>query len=187
MPNLLSLARLALVPVLWAFALEGNARAVGIGLALAFASDVLDGWLARRLNQVSSIGSALDSLADNILQPSAAAWLYMLRTSFVHAHAPIIVIAVTIYLMSLGVGLARFRRLGNLHLHSSRAAAVVEYVFIVQALVSATPSALLLYLATAIWMVSSTETLLLQLTHTAVDEHMGTIMARRRPRSTDSV
>jgi phosphatidylglycerophosphate synthase len=179
-PNLLSLARLALVPVLWVLAVDGDARAVGMGLALAFASDVLDGRIARRRGQVSSIGSALDSLADNVLQPSAAAWLYMLRTGFVRAHAPIIILAVVIYLTSLSVGLLRFRRLGNLHLHSSRAAAVVEYLFIVQALVSASPSALLLYLASAIWMVSSTETLLLQLTRGSVNEHMGTIVSRRR-------
>ena len=182
-PNLLSIGRLALVPVLWLFALSGNSRAVGIGLAVAFASDVLDGWLARRLGQVSSIGSALDSLADNILQPSAAIWLYMLRTDFVRAHAPIIAVAVSVYLTSLLVGLLRFRRLGNLHLHSSRAAAVVEYVFIVQALVSETPSALLLYLAAAIWIVSSAETLMLQLTRQEVDEHIGTVLGRRQSRA----
>lgn len=183
-PNLLSLSRLALVPVLWVFALQGNARAVGIGMAIAFATDVLDGWLARRLGQESPIGSALDSLADNILQPSAAVWLYLLRPDFVRAHAVAIGVAIAVYVASLAVGLVRFGRLGNLHLHSSRASAVVQYVFIVQALVSQTPSTLLFYLALITWTVSSAETLILQLTSDRVDEHMGSILAgRRRARS----
>jgi hypothetical protein len=110
----------------------------------------------------------------------------MLRGDFVHAHVPIIVLAVSVYLASITVGLVRFRRFGNLHLHSSRAACVVQYLFIVQALAMSRPSALLLYLAAGVWIVSSTETLLLQLTNVEVDEHMGTILARRRTRVADS-
>src|SRR5262249_14412224 len=151
---------LALVPVLWVLAIQGNARAVGIGMAVAFVTDVLDGWLARKLGQESLIGSALDSLADNVLQPSAAVWLYLLRPEFVRAHAFAICIAIAVYVASLVVGLVRFGRLGNLHLHSSRASAVVQYVFIVQALVSDTPSTLLFYGALITWTVSSSETLI---------------------------
>ena len=39
----------------------------------------LDGQLARRLHQRSKLGAELDSLADNLLVPSALAWLVLLR------------------------------------------------------------------------------------------------------------
>lgn len=65
-PNLISFARLLLVPVfavllvrrqdLWAFAV----------LAVSGASDWLDGVLARRLGQVSRLGQLLDPAADRL-------------------------------------------------------------------------------------------------------------------------
>ena len=53
LPNQLTAARLVLVVVLWGFALAGNAVVVGVGLGLAFLTDVADGYAARRLNRTS--------------------------------------------------------------------------------------------------------------------------------------
>ena len=65
-PNLISFARLALVPVfLWTI-VEGAYLAALIVLILASASDALDGWLARRLNQISNLGILLDPVADRL-------------------------------------------------------------------------------------------------------------------------
>ena len=44
LPNQFTAARLVLVVVLWGFALAGNAVAVGVGLGLAFVTDVADGY-----------------------------------------------------------------------------------------------------------------------------------------------
>src|SRR5690606_36826429 len=67
LPNVISLLRLALVPVfLW---LLLGPRWVGIAvLVLAFAgfSDWLDGKLARWLNQLSRLGQLLDPAADRL-------------------------------------------------------------------------------------------------------------------------
>ncbi|KAI8849259.1 hypothetical protein BC829DRAFT_188191 [Chytridium lagenaria] len=37
------------------------------GLVFAAATDLVDGWLARRLNQKSYLGSAMDPAADKVL------------------------------------------------------------------------------------------------------------------------
>jgi cardiolipin synthase len=67
LPNLLSIARLAGVPVfLW---LVLGPEADGWALALLMVSgvtDYLDGWLARRLDQVSRLGQVLDPVADRL-------------------------------------------------------------------------------------------------------------------------
>lgn len=66
-PNLISLIRLGLVPVfLWL--LLGKDDPAGAGSLFFFIawSDWIDGYLARRLNQVSELGKLLDPLADRI-------------------------------------------------------------------------------------------------------------------------
>lgn len=50
----------------WAYTNEHGLHAL-LFLALAGISDLLDGYLARRLNQISSIGAILDPLRDRLL------------------------------------------------------------------------------------------------------------------------
>ena len=70
LPNLLSLFRLALVPVFSAVFFSGlpNARPLSAGVyALAFFTDIADGWIARHYNQVTPLGRILDPLADKLM------------------------------------------------------------------------------------------------------------------------
>lgn len=66
-PNLVSLARLAGVPLfLWLFLVaHADGWAVAV-LAVGGSSDWVDGFLARRLGQVSRLGEVLDPLADRL-------------------------------------------------------------------------------------------------------------------------
>ena len=65
-PNLLSLARLATVPVfVWLFVTDRTNAAVTL-YAIAAWTDFFDGYLARRLNEVSELGKLLDPLADRV-------------------------------------------------------------------------------------------------------------------------
>ena len=69
-PNILSLIRLALVPV---FAVvffqprpDAHLWAALIYLA-AFLTDIADGWIARHFNQITKLGRILDPLADKLM------------------------------------------------------------------------------------------------------------------------
>jgi phosphatidylglycerophosphate synthase len=126
-PSALTAARLVLVVVLWGFALAGRPVIVGIGRGLAFATDVLDGYAARRLNRVSAFGSKFDSLVDGIVGPSAVAWLLILRPTVVSQYLVLAGVWFLATYVSLGVGLVRHRRFANLHLQSSRIACVAQY------------------------------------------------------------
>ena len=66
LPNLLSLLRLALVPVFLVLIITGHSISAFLVLALASFTDWLDGYLARRLNQVTRIGALLDPAADRL-------------------------------------------------------------------------------------------------------------------------
>ena len=70
MPNLLTFSRLAAAPVLGYLVLQ-DAHAWTLGLfAYAGATDLLDGWLARRLGQQTVVGSVVDPMADKALMMS---------------------------------------------------------------------------------------------------------------------
>ena len=66
-PNGITVVRVLLViPTAWWLVQEDYVRALAL-MAVAGASDALDGWLARRFNWISRFGTALDPLADKIL------------------------------------------------------------------------------------------------------------------------
>jgi len=130
-PNLLSLLRLLLVPVLWAFAVGHLPRLVGFGLVLAAATDILDGQLARRLDQTSSFGSKLDSIADVCVTFSAIGWLLVLRPQVVRDHPLFIAVLTATGIFSLVLGWVKFGRLADFHLNSGRAAGIVGYAFLI--------------------------------------------------------
>lgn len=65
-PNVISLVRLALVPVFAWLIVVGEDGWALLVLAVSGVSDWLDGVLARRLNQVTRLGQMLDPLADRL-------------------------------------------------------------------------------------------------------------------------
>jgi cardiolipin synthase (CMP-forming) len=66
-PNLISFARLLGVPVfLYLFLVSDRPGWAVVVLVLGGTSDWVDGYLARRLNQVSRLGTLLDPLADRL-------------------------------------------------------------------------------------------------------------------------
>lgn len=65
-PNVVSLIRLALIPVFIWLIVVGEYGWAGILLGVIGATDWIDGYLARRLDQVTEMGKFLDPLADRI-------------------------------------------------------------------------------------------------------------------------
>jgi cardiolipin synthase len=70
-PNGISFARMALVPVFVWFRLTGEPGIAFLVFIVAAASDLLDGFLARVLNQRSKLGGIIDPAADKLLVFSA--------------------------------------------------------------------------------------------------------------------
>jgi CDP-diacylglycerol--glycerol-3-phosphate 3-phosphatidyltransferase len=80
-PNLMTLGRIACIPVFLALLSYENRRnsfLAAMVFAAAAISDWLDGWLARVSNKVTTLGKFLDPLADKIIVLSALAMLVRL-------------------------------------------------------------------------------------------------------------
>ncbi|MGE4588026.1 MAG: CDP-alcohol phosphatidyltransferase family protein [Acidaminococcaceae bacterium] len=109
---LLSLALLLVLPLSTAYIFIY--RACGV-------SDILDGYLARRSNTVSELGSRLDSLADLIMFFTVIISLYpfikvMLNTEIIIS----IVIIAVIRLLSLLVVLIKYKTFAILHTYGNK-------------------------------------------------------------------
>lgn len=76
-PNLLSVIRIALIPVFAVMYLQGNQIAAIIILAVSGLTDLFDGKIARRFNQVSALGKILDPVADKLTQITIAVILFI--------------------------------------------------------------------------------------------------------------
>ena len=77
-PNLLSAFRLLLIPVIaWLYCEEENYPLTAGALVLSGATDVVDGFVARRFNMVSDLGKVLDPVADKLTQAVALGCLLL--------------------------------------------------------------------------------------------------------------
>lgn len=68
LPNLISFARMLLIPlVVWLFVSEGKEGWGFLVLFIVLSSDWVDGYVARRTGQVSEFGKVLDPVSDRIV------------------------------------------------------------------------------------------------------------------------
>jgi cardiolipin synthase (CMP-forming) len=98
LPNLITLARIALVPVLILLLKDQDYANGLIVFVIAGASDALDGYLAKHLNVQSRLGAILDPVADKLLLVSAYVMLAVL------GHIPFWLVLVVVFRDLLIVG-----------------------------------------------------------------------------------
>jgi len=74
LPNTITVLRIGVIPILLAlplFSHEKGSQVIAWAWIVAAVTDVIDGWLARRGQQVTHIGKLLDPLADKLVVATA--------------------------------------------------------------------------------------------------------------------
>ena len=113
LPNLFTLLRLCCIPLfLWMLFARDNQAGAAFLLGALGATDWVDGWLARRYNQVSEFGKMFDPTVDRLLfivaitaiivdgcAPVWFCWLVLIRE---------VVMGVTVAVATLFFGMERF-------------------------------------------------------------------------------
>lgn len=69
-PNILTIIRFFLIPVIISYLLKGDYIASFIFLTISGLTDVLDGFIARKFNFITNFGKLIDPLADKATQIS---------------------------------------------------------------------------------------------------------------------
>lgn len=67
-PNILTIIRFLLIPVIIVFAFQDNYIAAIIVLTISGLTDILDGYIARKFNFITDFGKLMDPLADKATQ-----------------------------------------------------------------------------------------------------------------------
>ena len=106
-PNALTTGRLILGPVVLALILTGRVRASFVVFVIAMITDLCDGYLARRDDQVTRVGELLDPLADKVLVTLALLGLVMVNGGLVPLWMFAVVVAREILILGCRLGVIR--------------------------------------------------------------------------------
>jgi CDP-diacylglycerol--glycerol-3-phosphate 3-phosphatidyltransferase len=125
LPNALSVLRLLLAPVLLWCAHRGLAEPFLWLLALALATDALDGHLARRLDLATPLGARLDSWGDLSTYAAMVFGLMWLWPAVFAREAWFLYLALGFYLIPTLTSLLKFRELPRYHTWAAKLSAIL--------------------------------------------------------------
>ena len=128
-PNLISLYRLLIFPVILYMALTGKENAYVVLLCISLISDVLDGNIARIFKLQTHFGAALDNLADICTYAMALLGLFLFKWTEIEPHAWILYVFLTFFVLSYFVSFFRFEKIRGLHLYSAVSAGYIQSAF----------------------------------------------------------
>ncbi|MBT7259335.1 CDP-alcohol phosphatidyltransferase family protein [SAR92 clade bacterium H231] len=124
-PNILSLLRLALVPVLVGLASAQRGDIFLVVLAVSLLSDVLDGYLARKLGLVSELGAKLDSWGDILTYAAMILGLHLIWPDIFDKQAEFLFAAMMSFILPTLLAFRKFGAYPSYHTWGAKLAAVL--------------------------------------------------------------
>jgi phosphatidylglycerophosphate synthase len=144
-PEILIALRAACAPAIFVLACFGFPGSVLAGVLLAaFASDVLDGVVARRLGLATAGLRHADTLVDTVFYVSAAVALWVaVPGAFDHASLPLALLIV-IHVSRMTFELTKYGRTASYHMWSSKALGVLLVTAMTTVFITMRPSAIIM-------------------------------------------
>jgi len=125
LPNLVSFIRILMTPVLFYFALTQQPYWFIGTLLFAEFTDVLDGFLARTLKQITKMGARLDSWGDFVIYSTIAVCAWILWPDILRREIVYFIIIVLCFTLPTLIGSIKFHRFTSYHTWSVKLAAAV--------------------------------------------------------------
>jgi len=125
--NLISAIRILIAPLLFVFAFR-QMEAWFLGtLIFSGLTDVLDGYIARRLHQVSALGAHLDSWGDFVIYSTMAACAWILWPELTRQVIVYYALILCSFVLPALIGLIKFREFTGYHTWSVKIAVLVTF------------------------------------------------------------
>jgi len=128
LPNLISVIRILLAPVMFYSALKQQTYWFFGVLLLAIFTDVLDGLLARILNQATTLGSHLDSWGDFIIYSTMAICAWILWPDIMLREQLYFITIILSFTLPVLIGLIKFHAIISYHTWSVKLAVAITII-----------------------------------------------------------
>ena len=103
-------------------------------LLISYSTDMIDGFLARKLKITSARGSQLDSIGDQITFVIGLLGLLRFEFDFIKANLLLILIALIPYIIQMLIAYAKYGKSTSFHTYLAKISAMVQGLFILWAL-----------------------------------------------------
>lgn len=127
-PNTFSLMRIFIAPLLIYLAVKQLPFLYMFALVCAIATDLLDGFLARYFNQVTTLGSKLDSWGDFIIYSTMGFCAWILWPDIVIREQVYFILLAASFVIPALVGLVKFSATTSYHTLSTKIAVAVTVI-----------------------------------------------------------
>ena len=127
-PNFVSLLRILMAPVLFYYAFTQQPDWYLGVLLFAVFTDVLDGFLARTLHQITEMGSHLDSWGDFVIYSTMAICAWVLWPDIVRRELPYYIVMALSFTVPVLIGFIKFHSFTSYHTWSVKLAVFLSIV-----------------------------------------------------------
>jgi cardiolipin synthase (CMP-forming) len=135
-PNALSLYRLISFPFIMIFIFLGHEGLFAFFIWFNLTTDILDGWIARRFNQMTEIGARIDGLADNGTYILALIGIYVFKWPDIQPHAVSFFIFIGVLITSRLYSIIKLRIFHGFHTYGVKIAGYIHGIFFIVLFVS---------------------------------------------------
>jgi len=125
-----SFYRIAAIPILILVLWLGNKSLFTWLLLVSYCTDMIDGFLARKLKITSARGSQLDSFGDQLTFLMALVGLFFFEYSFIKEYYVLILISFFPYLIQMFIAFWKYGKATAFHTYLAKLSAIIQGVFI---------------------------------------------------------
>ncbi len=130
-PNVLSLYRKLIFPVILYLIVIKNEFSFSIFITISLITDILDGWIARVFKMQTDIGAKLDSWADLGTYILAFFAIYVFKWNYIKTHLVMLIIFFSVWLISYLYVFVKFKGIIGLHTYMFKLTGYFQGGFIV--------------------------------------------------------
>ncbi|HMU44876.1 MAG TPA: CDP-alcohol phosphatidyltransferase family protein [Chitinophagaceae bacterium] len=130
LPDWLSFYRVAAFPFLLLLVVLNERSVFSWFLLVSYATDAVDGMIARRLKITSARGAQLDSLGDQLTFIAGIAALFVFETTFMKQQLGLLLLAFSPYLLQLIIAYFKYGKATAFHTYLAKLSAIIQSLFI---------------------------------------------------------
>jgi cardiolipin synthase (CMP-forming) len=130
-PNALSLYRLYSFPFVLILIFLGHKDLFAFFIWFNLTTDILDGWIARRFNQITEIGSKIDALADSGTYILALTGVFVFKWTSFQPHIISLFAFIGLFILSRLYSLLKFGKFSGFHSYGAKIGGYIQGTFFI--------------------------------------------------------